>query len=75
METVTVSEFVAKHGITMDAKQIESRPDGLMMDSARHFKCILKNGSKRLTVYFSQGLAWTTAPEVDDVLGSLSGEI
>jgi len=75
METVTVSQFVEKHKIKMSSVQIDSRPDGLMDASMNHWKCTLRMGTKRMTVYFSQGPAVDHEPAVDDVLGSLSMDV
>jgi hypothetical protein len=70
METVTVSDFTEKYKVTMDSEEVSSRPDGLMGDSARHYKCVLKMGQKRMTLYFSCGSA-CSEPTAYEVLNCL----
>jgi hypothetical protein len=70
-ETVTVSEFVKNHKIKLDVEGVDTRPDGLMGDSAYHFKCTLKMAAKRMTVYFSHGRAIVGDPTTEDVLNCL----
>ena len=70
METVTVPEFCSKNKITLDYQEVDSRPDNLMSDSMNHYKCVLKSGLKRMTLYFSMGSA-CNIPTVEDVLNSL----
>lgn len=70
-ETVTVSDFVTAHKISMDSVAVNDRPDGLMNEKMNHWKCTLKMGKKRMTLYFSQGYGIQHDPTTEDVLNCL----
>jgi hypothetical protein len=80
METVTVSKFVAENKIRIINEAIDERPDGLMGEEdngprpAHHWKSTLCMGTKRMTVYFTQGFSIQYQPSVDDVLWSLKSD-
>lgn len=61
--------------VTMTAEQIDERTDiaSTYFDdyNANHYKLTLKNGKKRMTVYYTQGSAITHEPELEGVLESL----
>lgn len=73
----TMNQFTKRVGITADFEQVPGRPDGLMGDSARHYKVTLRilDGalSKSMTLYFSQGPACDT-PTVADVLNCIQSD-
>ena len=71
----TLEQFIKELDIKMDCKQIPERKDGLMEDSARHFRCFVYAGlggsmslNRGFRVYFSQGSGHTQPPTVADVL-------
>ena len=74
MAKMTLAKFAEKLGITMRVEWEPKRPDGLMGDMSRHFRCVLrcKGTSKRMTVHFSQGSAHTAEPTVEEVLNCLA---
>lgn len=69
-----LAEWITQHGITAKVGAVDTRPDSLMADLPRHFRVTLKRGTKRMTVYFSQGAAHTKAPTVGDVLECLASD-
>jgi len=80
-ETITIEQFIQKHGILFFCHEVDERPDGLMSDSARHFRCKITkaHSDKRTTVrsfglYFSQGSAHTQDPTLADVLDCLASD-
>lgn len=40
-ETITIEQFITKHGLRFECQRVGSRPDGLMneCDGQRHFRC------------------------------------
>jgi hypothetical protein len=70
----SLAAFVRARGITARATQITARPDGLLTDLPRHFRVVLAYGSRRMTVYFSQGSAHTAPPTAEDVLDCLAAD-
>lgn len=74
---MTMQEFVAVNRIRMTAEWIGRRPDGLMDDmpaGSNHYRCTLKRGTQRMTVYFSMGPAHSESPSVADVLECLASD-
>ena len=73
---ITMAQFAAKHRISMRVEWEASRPDKLMGDSARHFRCTLRclETSKRIVVHFSQGSAHVNEPTVEDVLNCMASD-
>lgn len=74
-DTVTIDSFIRVNRIRMDAERTDSNPN--MDDSAHmdHWKCVLKMGYKRMTVYFSQGYGHNgREPKVADVLDCLASD-
>lgn len=75
----SLSLFITANHITMEARRVSKRPDSLMGDSARHFRCIFhkhNEGSIKHSagVYFSQGSAYIDLPTVEDVLDCLASD-
>lgn len=74
----TLAEFIQKHHITMSVERADTNPnyvaDDDWMRSARHFKCTLRCGKRRMTLHFSQGCAHTKEPTVEDVLNCLASD-
>lgn len=52
METqeTTLKQFVEKHGIKFECRQVDSRKDGVMSDSPRHFRCRISKANAGYTV-------------------------
>jgi hypothetical protein len=71
----TLKQFIAKNKIRMSVAWTDSNPnmsaDDKWMASARHFSCVLKRGSKQLTIPFSQGSLIEQEPTAADVLSCL----
>lgn len=44
--TISMADFIAREGLTMMARKVDSRPDGLMGNSATHWHCVLNAGRK-----------------------------
>lgn len=61
-------------GFTFDVTSIVERPDGLMNDSATHWKVLVKRGEQMLTAYYSMGAAHTDV-DTTDVMGCLLSDI
>jgi hypothetical protein len=73
--TVTIDQFIRANRISMTAERWHENPS--MLDSANmdHWKCALRSGNKRMTVYFSMGYGHNgKAPKVADVLDCLSSD-
>lgn len=70
------AEFLlAAMGFTFDVSSILERPDGLMSDSASHWKVLIKRGAHLMTAYYSMGSAHTGEPDTTDVMGCLMSDI
>lgn len=71
----TLTQFIAKHGITMTAEPTDRNPNMPDSDHMDHWKCTLKGGGKRLTVIFSMGQAHRgKKPEPEEVLNCLASD-
>jgi hypothetical protein len=68
--TKTLKQFIKDNNIKMTVSQINERPD-MKWDNANHFKCRLKNQSKSILIYYSQGYGIKNEPELESVLNSL----
>ena len=74
----TMKSFIKRNGIEGTFEPISTRPDGLMRESARHYKVTLRiqDGAlspKPMTLYFSQG-ELCDAPTVEDVLSCIQSD-
>lgn len=73
---MNVSEWIKANGVTMTTRRLKGRTDGLMEDSASHWRCTLKNpGTEPLVLEYSMGSAYTTAPEIAQVLGCVIDDV
>jgi hypothetical protein len=72
--TETIKEFVDQHLITMATEYAGSNPNMQHDDKwqANHYKVTLRMDGRRLTTYFSMGLAHVKKPTADDVLSCLA---
>jgi hypothetical protein len=68
--TKTLKQFIKDNNIKMTVSEISERPD-MKWDNANHFKCRLKNKTKSVSIYYSQGYGIKNKPEIDSVLDSL----
>lgn len=75
-ENIPVSAFIASQGITMKSHRVAKRPDGVMTDSPRHFRCVIESTQHkgRMSLYFSQGSAHVDEPTAEDVLDCLASD-
>lgn len=74
---MTIHGFAETRHIRMSAEYIDARPDRLMDDmpaSSTHWRCVLRRGNRRMTVYFSQGPAISREPTVADLLNCLASD-
>lgn len=71
---MTIQEFIDKNHIGFTSKRIDHRPDNLMDDNMRHFKCTIKHNKIYMIAYFSQGSAHFKDPTCADVLGCLASD-
>ena len=71
--STTIRSFVEKHKIRMTADWADSNPN---MDSKdmNHFKCLLRRGPARMTIYFSQGYGIRGEPDAAGVLDCLASD-
>lgn len=73
----SMSKFVVDNKISMSAEWADRNPnmaDDEWAASASHFKCILRRGAHRMTIYFSQGPAITGEPTAEHVLDSVASD-
>lgn len=84
-DTETLAEYIDRNNLTMEAEQVgaSERPGaGTWPDGSMHFKCAIhregspREGSPReVVVYYSQGPAVASWPELADVLSCIAGDI
>jgi hypothetical protein len=71
----TLKAYIRQHRITMSTQSADSNPNiGSMPPGSRHWRCTLRCGHRRMTVYFSQGPAIEHEPTVEDVLDCLASD-
>lgn len=79
----SISHFVKKNGITIDAQPIPDRPDREDIDdpkerewndTAFHWKIAVKRGRKKFPVFWSSGSAAPEAPTAEEVLDNLASD-
>jgi hypothetical protein len=69
-----MGEFVKQNDIKMTCEEVSERPGNMKHETMNHYKCLLQRGSKRLTVYFSQGYGIKGDPDVLHVLGCVASD-
>jgi len=72
---MNTKQFVNRYKVRMTADWADNNPN--MPDMARgssHWKCVLKQGGRQLTVPFSQGPAHCSEPTAADVLDCLASD-
>lgn len=73
----TIESFIGRLGLTMSSKPADANPNmehDDWHDSASHYRCTIRLGKRRMTVYFSQGMAHHDDPALDSVLNCLALE-
>jgi hypothetical protein len=71
----TLKASIRQHRITMSTQLAERNPNiDSMPPGSRHWRCTLRCGHRRMTVYFSQGPAIEREPTVEDVLDCLASD-
>jgi hypothetical protein len=72
----TIASFIATHPLSYKCERIATRPDKLMQGAGhRHFKCKVSFDKRSMTVYFTQGSAYSVDPSLIDVLGCLQSDM
>ena len=73
---MTINEFLTHYQVKMRATRIASRSDATADwdRDARHWRCTLSYGGRRMVVTFSQGSAHTADPTVAEVLSCLASD-
>jgi hypothetical protein len=66
--------FTKQRGIKFECRSVYTRPDGMMEDSAFHYKCRIAQGKRGFTLYFSQGSGIAHDPTASDVLSCLADD-
>ena len=68
--------FVNRHHIGIRSVLVEKNPhmNGEMPAGSAHWRCTLRCGDKRMTVYYSQGPAIVGEPNAADVLDCLASD-
>lgn len=71
----TMTEYVAKHGLTMTSSRISHNPNSDDWgDRDRHWQCEITGEGVELLIPFSQGSAHTKPPAIVDVLSCLASD-
>lgn len=76
-EFMPLADFIASAGITMACEESDDNPnmDSDSRDRMDHWKCLLRSGRSRLTIYFSMGIGHHgNQPELAEVLDCLSSD-
>lgn len=72
MSIVTMAQRCAELTLALRATRADSNPYlSESWDGASHWRCTLYCGTRKMTVFFSQGSAHTEPPTVEDVVNSL----
>jgi hypothetical protein len=74
-----IERFIESRNVKMDAPQLVDDNPNMVADDdwkkkATHWKCIIRRGNKRMTVYFSMGSAHNSAPTLTEVLDCLADD-
>jgi hypothetical protein len=74
-KTITLAQFIEDNAITMDCERTSENPfyegDSYTMN---HYRCTLKIGTQRMTVFFSMGLGLAGEPDLASVLDCLASD-
>lgn len=75
-EQKTMAQFVYENKVTMESEKVLQNPN-MIEDKkwpATHYRCEISCGTRRMTTYFSMGMAHTKAPDVESVLDCLASD-
>src|SRR5215831_13835151 len=71
----TLQAFINQHRLRMTAEWADSNPHMTdPWDGATHWKCVLRKGRRRMTIYFSQGSAFSSEPDLKSVLDCIASD-
>src|SRR5262245_25544323 len=71
----TVDEFIQAHGLSIIVERTHSNPHLENERHMDHWRCILRNGSRRFTLVFSKGLGHHGKPaELPEVLDCVASD-
>jgi len=70
----TISEFIKDNNILISSKLISENPNNKDWVNANHYKVKLKNGSKSMSIYYSQGYGIKHEPNALSVLDCLRSD-
>jgi len=74
---MTLRELIRKHRLRMESELTDRNPhmeDDEWARRATHWKCVIKRGRTKMTVFFSQGAAIAHEPSLEEVLDSLGSD-
>ncbi len=85
MTVTTFASFAASLGLILDVAKVNysDLPEKIKAyksndkgwnDSASHYMVSLTKGRKSMTIYYSQGSAFTSAPTISDILNCLASD-
>ena len=73
--TQSLASFIRAHGITASSEMVDENPNMMDGDRMDHYKVRLRSrAGKRLTVFFSMGIALCREPTAADVLDCLASD-
>jgi hypothetical protein len=72
---MTLNGFIESAKVKMTAELVDQNPNMFdMPPGSTHWRCVLRAGRSRMTVYFSQGPAVSREPDVATVLDCLAND-
>jgi hypothetical protein len=74
---MTLRELIRKYRLRMESELTDRNPhmeDDEWARRATHWKCVIKRGRAKMTVFFSQGPAIVHEPSLEEVLDSLGSD-
>lgn len=70
----TITEFIKENKISISSELVPENPNDKDWVDANHYKVKLKNGSKSMSLYFSQGFGIKHDPDAQSVLDCLRSD-
>jgi hypothetical protein len=71
----TLSQFAKSADVTMTAEPWHENPYMCPPFTGNHWRCVLRMGRRRMTIYFSQGTGYNgNTPELPSVLNCLASD-
>lgn len=72
---MTIAEFAKLNGVHVKrCERVDSNPHMETRADWRNFKVQIACGKRRMTLYFSQGSAWTQDPSIESILSCLASD-